>query len=59
MHYKTVKTLIYAEVYKTGEITQYAFRLYADNHISYSVFMQTVNRALKDKKKQQQFNLKK
>ena len=51
MHYKTVKTLIYAEVYKTGEITQYAFRLYADNHISYSVFMQTVNRALKDKKK--------
>lgn len=50
MHYKTVKDLIYAEVYKNGEITQYAFRLYAENRISYSAFMQIVNTALKDKK---------
>lgn len=50
MHYKTVKNLIYAEVYKSGEITPYAFRLYSENRISYSIFMQIVNTALKDKK---------
>lgn len=50
MRYKIVKDLIYAEVFKSGEITPYAFRLYSENRISYSVFIQLVNTALKDKK---------